>query len=179
MPRPKRYIPFSEMPSCGAGLLLSILECIQSRPAACNALVDRFLSFFLFVMCLFASEHSGVPRVVVRCTVLSSFGQRAEESTERQGREVAHLCPSSALFSPLPLQTLFGSLPFFRYMRQLVRTAHEASPPLKVLIYFHAFISGERGAPQKYPLDRVLNYEGPSGPAPVIPRLGLCGDAHS
>ena len=35
-----------------------------------------------------------------------------------------------------------------------------ASDRVRVLIYFHAFISGEREAGLKYPLDRVLNYEG-------------------
>ena len=35
-----------------------------------------------------------------------------------------------------------------------------AEPAVKVLMYFHAFISGEPGAPEKYSADRILNREG-------------------
>ena len=42
----------------------------------------------------------------------------------------------------------------------LVAKIKAADPSISVLIYFHAFISGERGAPAKYSADRVLNYHG-------------------
>jgi hypothetical protein len=46
------------------------------------------------------------------------------------------------------------------YLRALVAKVKAADPSVAVLIYFHAFISGERGASAKYFLDRVLNYHG-------------------
>jgi hypothetical protein len=47
------------------------------------------------------------------------------------------------------------------YFKALVAKIKAAEGDLvKVLIYFHAFISGERGAGAKYPADRILNREG-------------------
>ena len=46
-----------------------------------------------------------------------------------------------------------------QYFQALVAKVKAADPPVKVLIYFHAFISGERGASRKYRADRILNRE--------------------
>lgn len=46
-----------------------------------------------------------------------------------------------------------------RYFQALVAKVKAADPEVKVLMYFHAFISGERGASRKYPTDRILNRE--------------------
>ena len=46
------------------------------------------------------------------------------------------------------------------YVRALVAKIKAADPSISVLIYFHAFISGERGASSKYRADRLLNYHG-------------------
>jgi hypothetical protein len=47
---------------------------------------------------------------------------------------------------------------YFKALVAKVKAAEGDS--VRVLIYFHAFISGERGASAKYPDDRILNYEG-------------------
>ena len=86
---------------------------------------------------------------------------------------IAHIIsqmPRAQFESPCGLQptVAFGSgfvhentSTWDNYFRQLVAKVNEAEgDAVRVLAYFHAFISGERHAAEKYPDDRILNYEG-------------------
>lgn len=48
------------------------------------------------------------------------------------------------------------------YIRDLVKAVKTARPKVKVLVYFHAFLSGESNATAKYPLDRIMDDRGQS-----------------
>jgi alpha-galactosidase len=47
-----------------------------------------------------------------------------------------------------------------QYIKDLVRVTKAADPDFKVLVYFHAFVSGETNASSKYHKDRVLRADG-------------------
>jgi hypothetical protein len=49
-----------------------------------------------------------------------------------------------------------------QYIRDLVKAVKTARPKVKVLVYFHAFLSGESNATEKYPNDRILDDQGDS-----------------